>query len=483
MMLRSFRGGIFPDEKKELAENSALQVLEPAGDLVFPLSQHIGAPAKAIVKRGDPVLVGQKIAEAGGFVSACICSSVSGKVKAVEKRPTVGGNSVMSVVITNDGQYTAAPGVGEPCPDVSKLTKDEILARIKEAGIVGMGGAGFPTAVKLAPKNPLAIRHVIVNGAECEPYITCDDRLMLEHSDDILKGLALMLRLFPNAEGVILIENNKPEAIQVIKGAIQEFESSKFHEEHKGFAGSIRLQVAPTKYPQGGERSIIKVVTGIDLKASMLPADAGCIVDNAATVYAIYDAVYNNMPLIRRCVTVSGEAVVNPSNFIVRLGTNQSEIVEAAGGVKEGVEVKKALSGGPMMGIAMSSLDVPLQKGNNAITLLPEDGAEQSVNQLTACIRCGRCNRACPLGLVPQMMQVAAEHKDYETYEKKLYGLECIACGSCTYVCPAKRPLMQLFKTTKGEIMAQKRALRAKAQAEELKKKEQAPQANGKEAK
>jgi electron transport complex protein RnfC len=222
-------------------------------------------------------------------------------------------------------------------------------------------------------------------------------------------------------------------------------------------SANVRVLPVPTKYPQGGERSIIKVVAGIDLKLGMLPADAGCIVDNVATIYAIYKAVYKNEPLMEKAVTVSGDAVKNPSNFLTRIGVSCRELLEAAGGYIEGKEAKKVLSGGPMMGIAMASLDVPLQKSNNALTFLSEDEVEIADGKMTACLRCGRCNQVCPLGLTPQMMAVAAERKQYDRYEKKLYGLECIACGSCTYICPAKRPLMQLFKHAKAEIMAAKR--------------------------
>ncbi|SFK92405.1 electron transport complex protein RnfC [Lachnospiraceae bacterium KH1T2] len=437
---KTFRGGIHPDEHKELARNAALTVYEPQGDLVFPVSQHIGKPAKPIVKKGDAVLVGQTIAEADGFVSAPIICSVSGKVKAVEKRLTAGGKAVESIVVENDGKYETVEGFGKET-DYTKLTKDEIIEKVRNAGIVGMGGAGFPTSVKLNPKNHDEIKHIIANGSECEPYICCDDQLMRTHAEDIVAGMKVVLSMFPQAEGVVVIEDNKPEAIEAMRKAI---------------AGDDRFRLiqAETKYPQGGERSIIKVVSGIDIKSTMLPADAGCIVDNVGTFNAIYNAVCKNIPLIQRAVTVSGEAIANPSNFLARIGTIQQELVEAAGGYKS--EPQKVLSGGPMMGIAMSSVEVPLQKGNNAITALVEDGAVLAIDQMTACIRCGRCNRACPMGLVPQMMQESLKRKDYDAFEKKYYGLECIQCGSCTYVCPAKRPLMQLFKQAKSEVLSRR---------------------------
>jgi len=462
-MNRTFRGGVHPDDCKSFSRDMAPTVYEPVGDLVFPMAQHIGKPARILVKKGDKVLVGQKIGDADGFVSADIHCSVSGTVKAIEKRRSVGGAMVDCIIVESDGEFTAVPGFGEPARE-RKLSREDILDIVTEAGIVGMGGAAFPTAVKLNPKNPDAIEYMIVNGAECEPYITCDDQLMRLKAPEIVKGLELMMTLFPNAQGVILIEDNKPEAIKAMRQAAEG-------------KNNIRVQVAPKKYPQGGERSIIKVVTGQDTRISQLPADAGCIVDNVATVFAIYEAVYLNKPLVQRVVTVTGPGVNRPCNLIARLGTSQQELVEAAGGFKEGTEIKKIISGGPMMGISMATLDVPLQKGNNAITVLSEDGVEKAHEQMTACIRCGRCNRACPMGLVPQLMQVAAEHRDYDKYENRFYGLECIQCGSCTYVCPAKRPLMQLFKDAKAQIMANKKAAQAKAAADkaraEIKAKEE----------
>ena len=439
----TFQGGVHPNDQKAFSRDIPFSVYEPKGDMVFPLSQHIGAPANPVVNKGDEVLAGQIIAEAGGFVSANIISSCSGKVKSIEKRMTATGAKVQSIVIENDGEFRTVEGIGTEV-DYRTLTKDEILDKIKAAGIVGLGGAGFPTHVKLAPKNAEEIKYVIANGAECEPYITCDDQLMRTCAAEIVTGMEIFLQLFPNAEGIVLIEENKPEAIGAMQKACEK-------------ATKVRVLPVQTKYPQGGERSCITVVTGKHLKLGMLPADLGCVVDNVATIYAVYNAVCKSTPLMVKGLTVSGNAVKNPSNFLVRIGTCFEELFEAAGGVKDGVELKKAICGGPMMGFAMANLDVPVQKSNNALTLLAADDVEKAQLQMSACLRCGRCNDACSLGLVPQMMATAAERKDYERYEKKLYGLECVACGSCTYVCPAKRPLMQLFKQTKAEIMAAKK--------------------------
>lgn len=441
MEIKTFHGGVHPAEHKELSKESPLTQLLPKGELVYMTNQHIGKPASPAVKKGDRVLAGQIIAEAGGFVSANIVSSVSGTVKAVEPRKNASGGSAMAIVVENDGEYTLAEGVGVEC-DTNGLTGQEILSKVQKAGIVGMGGAGFPTHVKLTVKTPEKIDYVIANGAECEPYITCDDQLMRTKAAEIVEGMEYMLRLFPNAKGVVVVENNKPEAIAAMEQACQ---------------GHDRVYVQPvkTKYPQGGERSLITVITGKHLKLGMLPADAGCVVDNVATIYAIYRAVKFNEPLMERGFTVSGDAVQNPGNFIVKIGTSHQELVDACGGFKQ--DPKKVLSGGPMMGFAMTGLEAPICKNNNALTCLTVDEVEIAEGQMTACLRCGRCSRACPLGLSPQLMQVAAIRKDYDRYEHKLYGLDCIGCGCCTYGCPAKRPLMQLFKTTKAEIMATKK--------------------------
>lgn len=441
MEIKTFHGGVHPAEHKELSKESPLTQLLPKGELVYMTNQHIGKPASPVVKKGDHVLAGQIIAEAGGFVSANIVSSVSGTVKAVEPRKNASGGSAMAIVVENDGEYTLAEGVGVEC-DTNGLTGQEILSKVQKAGIVGMGGAGFPTHVKLTVKTPEKIDYVIANGAECEPYITCDDQLMRTKAAEIVEGMEYMLRLFPNAKGVVVVENNKPEAIAAMEQACQ---------------GHDRVYVQPvkTKYPQGGERSLITVITGKHLKLGMLPADAGCVVDNVATIYAINRAVKFNEPLMERGFTVSGDAVQNPGNFIVKIGTSHQELVDACGGFKQ--DPKKVLSGGPMMGFAMTGLEAPICKNNNALTCLTVDEVEIAEGQMTACLRCGRCSRACPLGLSPQLMQVAAIRKDYDRYEHKLYGLDCIGCGCCTYGCPAKRPLMQLFKTTKAEIMATKK--------------------------
>ena len=325
----------------------AVTVLKPtSGEMVYPLSQHIGAPAKAIVKVGDEVLVGQKIAEAGGFISAVVVSSVSGKVKKIEPRVTAGGAKSISIVIENDGQYTAVEGLGED-RDVTKLSKQEIRDIVREAGIVGLGGAGFPTNVKLTPKDESKIDYIIVNGAECEPYLTCDYRMMIEEPERLIGGLKVMLQLFENAKAVIGVENNKPKAIEKLRALVKD-------------EPKISVEALRTKYPQGGERSLIYAVTGREINSSMLPADAGCVVDNVNTVMAIYDAVCKRTPILERVITITGDAIKEPQNFKVRTGMNYNDIIEAAGGFK--ADPKKILSGGPMMGRPMSrSQRIPLR--------------------------------------------------------------------------------------------------------------------------
>ena len=440
MIFKQAPGGVHPHYGKELSAGKPILEYLPQGEMVFPLSQHIGKPAKPVVKKGDPVLAGQIIAEADGFVSANIICSCSGKVKNIERRLTAGGTLADCIVIDNDGEYSAIEGIGVKS-ELSDLSDKDIMDRIKAAGIVGLGGAGFPTHVKLTPPDPAKIDTLIINGAECEPYITCDDYLMCNHPDWIRGGIQVLKRLFPRAGVAVCTEDNKPKAVK----AMQEMAAT---------MEGVEVFAAQTRYPVGCEKPLIAALTGRHLTARELPASAGCIVCNVTTVSAIYRAVLRNTPLMEKFFTISGDAVADPKNICVRIGCSYRETLEAAGGLK--AVPKKVICGGPMMGTAVSSLDIPIVKANNALLCFAEDEVEQAEKRATNCIHCGRCSRACPQGLVPSMMADAALKKDYDRYENLLHGLECYACGSCTFECPARRPLMQIFKQTKATIMASK---------------------------
>lgn len=430
----TFKGGVHPYEGKELSMDKPTVSLLPGKELVYPMSQHIGAPSKPVVAVGDHVLMGQKIAEASGFVSVPIAASVSGTVTGIKPTLTVSGSIVDAIYIENDEQYTPVEGLGTK-RDYTKLSKQEIRDIVKEAGIVGMGGAGFPTFIKLTPKDENAIDYIIVNGSECEPYLTSDYRMMLEEGEKLVDGVRIILQLFDNAQGVIAIEDNKPKAIEHISELVKN-------------ESRIRVQVVRTKYPEGSERQLIKAVTGRKINSSMLPADAGCIVNNVDTVISIHMAVAETTPLMRRVVTVSGDAVVNPQNFNVKTGTKYSEVLEAAGGFK--VKPEKLISGGTMMGLGLFDVNIPVTKTSSALLAFIKD--PMLLVPEGPCIRCGRCVEACPENLIPQMMMEAAERFDDASFEA-ISGMECMECGSCTFVCPAGRKLTQSLKQTRRSIL------------------------------
>ena len=433
----TFVGGVHPYDGKELSKAKRIRDFVPTGEMVYPLSQHIGAPAESVVSKGDRVLVGQLIAKAGGFVSAPIYSAVSGTVKAIEPRRVVSGEEKMSIVIENDGLFEEIeyPEI----PDYDSLTREDKIRIIGDAGIIGMGGAGFPTAVKLQPKEPDKIEYIIINCAECEPYLTSDYRKMLEEPEKLIGGLKISLSLFDNARGILAVEDNKPDCIEKLKKLTKDEDK-------------ITVKALKTKYPQGSERHLIYATTGRAINSGMLPADAGFIVNNVDTVISIYNAVIEGRPLLYRIVTVTGDAINEPCNFRVRIGTNYAELIEAAGGLKKTPE--KIISGGPMMGFAMFDLNVPITKASSALLCLTKD--EVSRFEPSACINCGRCVEACPGRVVPKMLAELAERHDEENFVK-LNGLECCECGSCSYVCPAKRPLTQSIKSMRKVALSHKK--------------------------
>ena len=434
----TFRGGIHPYEGKELSKDHPIEKYLPKGDLVYPLSQHIGAPSVPCVKKGDTVLAGQKIADAGGFVSVPQHASVSGTVKGIEKHLNATGSMVDCIVIENDQQYQEVEYQEARLED---LTKEEILNRIKEGGVVGMGGAGFPTHVKLAPKDPSRIEYILVNGAECEPYITSDYRRMIEEPEKVVKGLQVILTLFDSAKGYICIEDNKPDCVAKMKELVKDIDR-------------IEVKEVMTKYPQGGERTLIYAATGREINSSMLPADVGCVVDNVETVISVYKAVILGRPVNSRVVTMSGDGIKEPKNLLVLSGTDMSELVDAAGGLK--AKIAKAISGGPMMGFALYDLHVPCTKTTSAFLFLEHDAVSEAQEIQTACINCGRCVSVCPGHVLPARLAKLAERGDMAGFEA-LDGMECCECGCCSYICPAKRPLTQSIKSMRKMVLASRR--------------------------
>lgn len=434
----TFRGGIHPYEGKELSKDHPIEKYLPKGDLVYPLSQHIGAPSVPCVKKGDTVLAGQKIADASGFVSVPLHASVSGTVKGIEKRLNATGSMVDCIVIENDQQYQETEFQEARLED---LTKEEILNRIKEGGVVGMGGAGFPTHVKLAPKDPSKIEYILVNGAECEPYITSDYRRMIEEPEKVVKGLQVILTLFDSAKGYICIEDNKPDCIAKMKGLVKDIDR-------------IEVKEMMTKYPQGGERTLIYAATGREINSTMLPADVGCVVDNVETVISVYKAVILGRPVNSRVVTITGDGIKEPKSLLVLAGTDMSELVDAAGGLKG--KIAKAISGGPMMGFALYDLHVPCTKTTSAFLFLEHDAVSEAQEIQTACINCGRCVSVCPGHVLPARLAKLAERGDMAGFEA-LDGMECCECGCCSYICPAKRPLTQSIKSMRKMVLASRR--------------------------
>lgn len=431
--LAGYYGGVHPSERKELSEHIALErFLEPK-TVVISMSQHLGAPANPIVQPGDSVKVGQKIGEAAGFISAPVHSSVSGTVIAVEPRMhATRGSEVMAVVIESDGKNTLHESV-HPNKDLDSLTPDEIIDIVREAGIVGMGGAGFPTCVKLKPAKP--VDTILLNGCECEPLLTADHRVLLEFADDIIYGLKAILKTTGAEKGLIVIEDNKPDAIELMQAKVADCEN-------------IEVVVAKTKYPQGAEKTLIKRVMGRQVPRGGLPADVGVIVDNISTVKAISDAIQTGMPLIERVATVTGEKIRRPGNYIVKIGTSVKELIDYCGGTTDDDVLIKM--GGPMMGFALSDLNVPMMKGSNGIIAIDTD---QTVEQ--PCIKCGRCVDVCPMELSPLYFAKYADEENWQGMKDKNV-MDCVECRCCEYICSSKIPLVSKIKAGKNAVRGMK---------------------------
>lgn len=448
-MFKLFRGGIHPHDGKELARDAAIETM-PAPPLVaLPLSQHIGAPCTPTVKVGETVKRGQRIATSQAFLHADIHASVSGRVKRIENG---------MIYLENDGLDAWVEGLPFT-RDWQAMTPEDLLSAIEAAGIVGMGGATFPTQVKLKPKKPVDV--LILNGAECEPYLTADDRLMREEPERVVTGARILAKILGTKRSVIAVEENKPEAAEALRRAAGQ---------------DLEVLLLRTRYPQGAEKMLIYAVTGREVPLGGLPMDAGAVVQNVGTAAAVADACCHGLPLTERITTVSGDAIRTPKNLRVRLGTSYRDAIDFCGGFSE--QPDKVLAGGPMMGRAQESLDVPITKGSSGILAL--------TRRITAhgpelhCIRCGRCVAACPMGLVPSMLSILGERQDVEKARDSYGVMNCIECGCCTYVCPAKRNIVQYIRVTKGAVkaLAAKEKAKAAARAAEQEKKA----AGGKEA-
>ncbi len=436
----TFKRGIHPPDGKAFTESKEIEVVFPqrGSELVFPMSQHIGSPCVPVVSKGDNVLLGQVIGESDTFVSSQIHSSVSGVVKEIRKVLTPTGVVCGAIIVENDGLFKEIDTMVRD-PNYKELTRNEILEKIKDAGIVGLGGAGFPTHIKLNPPPDKKIDYIIVNAAECEPYLTTDHRVLLEETKKIIVGLQIILSLHEGAKGIIAIETNKPDAIEKMRSACKNFPN-------------IQVMELLPKYPQGAEKQLIYACTKREVPSGKLPADIGCIVNNVDTVIAIHRAIVRNRPLMRKVVTITGGAVKNPGNYKLRLGMKLEDVLELIGGLNQ--EPTKIICGGPMMGVSNFDLSVPIVKTSSAFLLLTEK--ESNFPAEKNCIRCSKCVLSCPMGLIPITLNKNVLADDMGAF-KKNNGMDCIECGSCSYICPSKRHLAQSIRVTRRELMRTKR--------------------------
>ena len=454
MKIKTFSiGGIHPEENK-LTHEVETQVAPLPHQAVFPLSQHIGAPARPIVQKGDKVKVGTLIAEASSFISAPIFSSVSGTVAAIDNAIDATGYRKPAIIINVEGdewvETIDRSDKLEHLSENTELTSEEIISRVTAAGVVGMGGACFPTHVKLSPPPPTKAECVIINAVECEPYITADYRLMMEHADEIIVGLELLMKAAKVTRGYIGIETNKPKAIALLTEKISNLKPQ----------NSNQIEVVPLKqrHPQGGEKQLVDAVIGRQVPAPpAIPVNVGAIVQNVGTAYAVYEAVMKRKPLFERYTTVTGKQLQKPGNFLVRMGTPMQLLIDLCGGMPEGDN--KLLAGGPMMGKALTSTEVPICKGTNSVTILTNDDARRLEPQ--PCVRCAKCVGVCPMGLEPYLLAKLSEYKQWERAEQETI-VNCIECGSCQFTCPAHRPLLDYIRQGKTTVMGIIRSRAAK---------------------
>ncbi|MBI3399070.1 MAG: electron transport complex subunit RsxC [Deltaproteobacteria bacterium] len=439
MALRTFDHGIHPSYNKELTQSKKIEKASLPKKVVIPLQQHIGAPCKPLVKKGDTVIEGQKIGEATTFVTAAVHASISGKVKDIEKLPYPGGGKVLSVIIEGDvtaKEWGGAEGIGI---ELETLSAEALRNIIKEAGIVGMGGAAFPTHVKVSPPKEKKLDAFILNGCECEPYLTSDHRLMVEEPEKVVWGMKALMKAVGVENGFIGVEENKPDAIEVLEKITK--------------GSNIKVITLETKYPQGAEKMLIKAILNRKAPVGKLPMDVGVVVNNVGTAVAVYDAIKYNKPLIERVVTVSGNAVKEAKNLWVRIGTSFEDVLNQCGGITKDGE-REVLHGGPMMGISQTILEVPVVKGTSGITVLA--GAEIKPNTYQPCIRCASCVEVCPVNLMPY--KIGDLGRLYRLDEFKAWGgLVCIECGCCSYICPSKRPLLHWIRVGKVKMREQEK--------------------------
>jgi len=434
-MLKTFPvGGVHPPENK-FSKGKKIETLPLPKTVTIPTGQHIGAPTKVVVSRGDEVKVGQLIAQAGGFVSANIHSSVSGKVKKIDEVFDSSGYRRTSIIIDVDGdEWMETIDRSDELKKDITLSKEEIVKKVSEMGIVGLGGATFPAHVKLSIPDGKKAEHLVINAVECEPYLTADHQLMMEKGEEIMVGIQVLMKATNVSKTIIGIENNKPDAIEHLTKIASNY-------------SNIEVVALKVQYPQGGEKQLIKAVLNREVPSGGLPLDVGCVVQNVGTAFAVYEAVQKNKPLFERVVSVTGKSVKQPSNYMVRVGTSTDVLIEAAGGLPE--DAGKVVSGGPMMGKALSRTDVPITKGSSGVLIFKEEESKREA--INPCIRCAKCVTVCPMGLEPFLLMTVTEKQNYEKVEEER-AMDCIECGSCSYTCPATRPLLDYIRLGKSEV-------------------------------